>query len=411
MGGDDDIDLTFAEELQDFSLFGTGLKSTQTLNNNGVTLEPRGECQVVLLGQDGGGDQNGSLLVIQGRLEGRPDGHLCLAIAYISANQPVRGLGLLHILHYPLDGLPLIRGFLIFEGCLKFLDVGIAGGKGEPLKGLTGGIDLQEFSGRLLGRPLYSLGGPAPGLSPQPIERGPPLPGADIFVDQIEPIHRDVELIFPLVLQEEIIVFYSLTGQRATSGFQSHQPSIEPYPVVDVDYMITPSEILKGGKGRRLGPLAMTDPSLEAENLLLSNHRQPLGGEAEAGLEIPYHNCQAAAIFQGMGREGVRYGRLQPEILQELLHPPPLSRSLRGDIHRPLPLQPPLNLLRQDLQPRCPDLPGEIRVGGGVQRDPGWAGIIGRREPQAPYLYPRPLSDYGRNGIWRKIVILLTKLF
>ena len=61
----------------------------------------------MLLGQDGRRHQHRHLLAVHDRLEGRPDGHLGLAVADVAAEQAVHRLGLSPC---PLD-LPMARSW------------------------------------------------------------------------------------------------------------------------------------------------------------------------------------------------------------------------------------------------------------------------------------------------------------
>ena len=71
-------------------------ESTSTVTPEGVEALSLKEV-VVLPGQNGGGHQYGTLFAVHHALERRPDGHLGLAEAHIAAEQPVHGLGTLHI--------------------------------------------------------------------------------------------------------------------------------------------------------------------------------------------------------------------------------------------------------------------------------------------------------------------------
>ena len=139
----------------------------------------------------------------------------------------------------------------------------------------------------------------------------------------------------------------AISAQGVTFGgdLQPHQPPVKPYPVVNMHYIITPPEVFKGGKWCRRGSPAVADLSFLAEDLFLSHHHYPLGGEEEAGLEVTYHNHETTAMLQGMGGERLLYVRFMPEVIQELQEPLSLPRRLYGEIDRPFFLQPPLDRL------------------------------------------------------------------
>ena len=104
----------------------------------------------MLLGQHGGGHENGRLLAVQNALHGRPQGYLRLAVAHVAAQQPVHGGGLLHIVLDLLDAAQLIVGFLVFKALLKLgLPVAVRA-KGKALYSAALGIQLDELRRHIL---------------------------------------------------------------------------------------------------------------------------------------------------------------------------------------------------------------------------------------------------------------------
>ena len=69
----------------------------------------------MLLGQHGGGHQDGDLFAVHDRLEGGPQGHLGLAVAHIAADQAVHRAGVLHIMLDFGDDAQLVLGFHVGE--------------------------------------------------------------------------------------------------------------------------------------------------------------------------------------------------------------------------------------------------------------------------------------------------------
>ena len=76
----------------------------------------------MLLGEDGGGHEDGDLEAVGDGLEGGAKGDLGLAIADIAADEPVHGPDAFHIALHVEDGLGLVGGLLVGE-CVFELDL------------------------------------------------------------------------------------------------------------------------------------------------------------------------------------------------------------------------------------------------------------------------------------------------
>ncbi len=120
------------------------------------------EGLVVLPGQNGGGHQYGALFAVHHALERRPDGHLGLAEAHIAAEQPVHGLGTLHIVLDLIDAAELIIGLLIGEPGLELPLPVVVRVKGIALGLHALGIEPDQ----LISHIRHSLLDPGLGLAP-----------------------------------------------------------------------------------------------------------------------------------------------------------------------------------------------------------------------------------------------------
>ena len=97
------------------------------------------------------------LLAVVCSLEGSTDGYLCLAEAYIAADETVHWAGLLHILLHLLRRLYLVRGVLIEEGAFEIvLQIGV-GREGKSLLVPALGIEFDEVAGNVLDMFLRTL--------------------------------------------------------------------------------------------------------------------------------------------------------------------------------------------------------------------------------------------------------------
>ena len=86
VGADDDIYAAVCQPFNHFLLFFGCTEATQDFNPDGEGAESFAKSHVVLLGQDGGGNQNGHLHAIVHRLESGPKSNFCLAVANVPAD-------------------------------------------------------------------------------------------------------------------------------------------------------------------------------------------------------------------------------------------------------------------------------------------------------------------------------------
>ena len=134
---------------------GVGQEPAEQLHLDREAGEAVGEGLGVLAGQQGGGHQHGGLVAVLDRLEDGPDGHLGLAEADVAADQPVHGLGPLHVGLDLLDGLQLVGG--LDEGERR-LQLGLPRGVGT--EGVAGHLAAAAGTGR---RAPRRSRGPRPG--------------------------------------------------------------------------------------------------------------------------------------------------------------------------------------------------------------------------------------------------------
>ncbi len=102
----------------------------------------------MLLGEDGGGDEDGDLFAGEDDLERGAHGDLGLAEADIAADEAVHGAGGFEVVFGLVDGAELVRGFLVEEGALEFALPGRVGREGEAGLGGAGGLEARSSAAR-----------------------------------------------------------------------------------------------------------------------------------------------------------------------------------------------------------------------------------------------------------------------
>ena len=160
MSADDDVQFPCPHVLQDQPLLLAGAESREHLHSDREGIQPLLKSQVVLLGQDGGRHQHRNLLSVHDRFESRPQGHLGLAVAYVTTDQTIHGLRSLHIRLHFIDSSGLILSFLIGKRGLQVCLPGRIGLECMTPNHLAGSVYLQQ----ILGDILNSFPSPLPDL-------------------------------------------------------------------------------------------------------------------------------------------------------------------------------------------------------------------------------------------------------
>ena len=164
MGADDHVHRAVGEPAQGLGRLRAALEPRQRLHRHrerGVAL---GERRHMLLDQQRRRHEHGDLLAVLHRLERGPDRDLGLAVADVTADQPVHRHRPFHVVLDLVDGAELVRGLHVGEGVLEFALPRSVRAEGEPGRGHPGRVQPDQ-----LGRDLPDgLAGPALGLGPVP---------------------------------------------------------------------------------------------------------------------------------------------------------------------------------------------------------------------------------------------------
>ena len=121
MRTDKNINLTVGNLLQNSALLLRRTKTVQQTNLYPEIAHALLECNIMLLCQHSCRRQYRHLLAIKHSLKGSTQCHLSLAVAYITAQQPLHRLRLFHISLNFRNSLQLVRRFLIGKRCFKVL--------------------------------------------------------------------------------------------------------------------------------------------------------------------------------------------------------------------------------------------------------------------------------------------------
>ena len=171
--GGSEVVAAVAYSVRIYSLLGGGgTEPAQHLNLEREGLQPFAEGGIMLLRQYGGRHQHGNLTTVHDRLESGAYRHLRLAVADITADQPVHGLGLLHIDLDVLLRLELVGRLDVGESSFHLLLPETIAGEGITRHNLAGGIKRQQLTGKLLGGLFGFLPGAVPTWVPNRLSTG-----------------------------------------------------------------------------------------------------------------------------------------------------------------------------------------------------------------------------------------------
>ena len=263
MGADHDVDRAPRQALDDRLLLPGTPEAREQLHAGWERPEALAEGVEVLLRQHGRGHQHGGLAAVGHRLEGRPQGHLGLAIADVAGHEAVHGARPAHVGLDLLDGAHLIRRLLEPERRLELALPGRVAGKGRALRHRAGRVQPQQLLCHLTQRGPDRFLHPLPRAAAETVQPGGALRRAHVLADEVQPLHRKIEPPAVGVLdQQEIRV--------AAVGVERPQAVIAPDAVVLVDHEVVGLEIREGRDGgAALEQRPAEPPALSSEDLVL----------------------------------------------------------------------------------------------------------------------------------------------
>ena len=238
---DNQIHLAGSQILQSAVLLGRGAETAEHINGHRKTPETADSGLIMLLGKYGGRHQNCCLLAVHNTLHNGPQSHLGFAEAYIAAQQPVHWCGRFHIGFDVCNAPKLVIGFGVGEIVLKFQLPGRVSSECKSNLPFSGGIELYQFAGHILGGFSGFGFGLLPGIGANFVQLyiGIFATAADILAYQIQLSSRYKQRIAALVSNLHIVFDSAIH----TDLFHSHETADA---VVFVDNQITGGEVSEG---------------------------------------------------------------------------------------------------------------------------------------------------------------------
>ena len=371
MRADQDVHLARFGVLQHFFLLARGAKSAHHFDAHRKRRESPAKRLPVLEREHRGGRQHGHLPRIADGLERRAHGHFRLAVAHVAAEQPVHRLGGFHIALHFLDGTKLVRGFLEFEGILKFPLPVAVGRVGEAADGLALGVKLEKLIGHVGHRAADFFLARHPRSAAESVQRGSGATEGAVFLHQVHARQRNVEARFLRIGQE-----HELAGR--TVGIHLAEAFEAANPVIDMDHVIAGLEVAEvAGKGGKLGAFAGPFSGRNGfEQIAVSiNGEGNLGKRDALGKRrADESDCGQRSAHRFVGETAGSIITKLAEAVRQLVVAAKIGKALElaqggaGDDHR---------LTRLDAAARLGEKCGDVAVitNSGLRRDNGGRGL------------------------------------
>ena len=209
-------------------------KSVQHADSNGEFGEAFRKGLRMLLRENRRRHKHGDLLAVQHGAKRRPHGDFGFAVADIAADQPIHRLRRGHVARHVLNRFVLIRRLFVLERRLKFAVQVFVRREHHARQRLPRRIRVEQFPRHFLDGRLDALFHPRPACAAQFVYFRAMLVCAQIFLHQIEPIHRHVELVAAAVFQMQAFHRHGLHGQLFQAEIDADAVIHMHHVIVDV---------------------------------------------------------------------------------------------------------------------------------------------------------------------------------
>ena len=369
------------------------------LDLHGERREPLAEGLPVLEGQDGRRRQDRDLLSVEGGAHDGAHGDLGLAVADVAADESVhRGLGR-HVGGDVGDGGGLVGGLLVLEGLLELALPGALGREGVAGPGLALGVEPQELRRHVAHRLLDPLLDLLPAPAAELVDDGARALGAGVFLDAVEGVDRDLELVASLVRED-----HELPAEpRHVEGLE---PLEAPDAVVLVDDQVADAQVPEVGEEAADAATATTgvDVDLFGEDVAVGQDDEVGARELEAAGKGPDAHVDGGALSDGevVFPQEVLESIRPSGVAEEENRPAPRAAEVGGEapqVAGVAPDGPAGNVKAAGLGVDLPEVQGRRRLEAlrqGLRGDERFLGLQGHRIRSLPALVARALLEVAR---------------
>ena len=270
MGSDQHVDPALERPAQHVAHLARFSQRADHFDRHRVPGEALLKRLVVLVGEQGGGDEDRHLLLVEHRLEGGAHRDLGLAVADVAADEAIHHLGLEHVGQHLVDRALLIRRLVELEVGFELAEVPVR--LAEAVAGVraAGGVELEQI-GRHLQQLLADAGfGLDPRIAAQLVELDLVGISAGEARDEPHPPHGQVDLVLAEVLEQQEVVGDSLQ-------LHLRQAAVPRDAEFGMDDEVSFLQISKrrGAKPRVALAALGGPPGPGAEDLFVRQHRDP----------------------------------------------------------------------------------------------------------------------------------------
>ena len=316
VGADQDVERAVGEAGQRALDLGRLAEAGDHLDLVGEVAQPLAERPEVLGREDRRRHQDHHLLGVGERLLGRADRDLGLAVADVSADQPIHRPLRFHVRLDRLDRLELVGGLAERERPLEPELPLAVGGELMAAAGLTLGVEVDQLAGHLASGAASLRLHLRPALAAELRELGT-LAAADVAGDLGELLGGDEDLVPVAVLELEVVAGDPGDGAGVEAGEAGDA-------VVLVDDVLAGGQVAERGEPaagrRRSGGAAAVDETPERD------HRQLQGGRDE-----PVGDLRLGEGDRGLGRRRALAEQLRRQPVEPVAGPLRLADPLEGD--------------------------------------------------------------------------------